>query len=141
IDFKGEQDENYLVSYSVDWLPQIKIDYDAKANNKKFADEIINVAEFIGVKSPKAKGKRLTTKVVKKIEFIEPLPYDEPEESADSKEDLPNKTKNIDIEKPELPEATKKQKEEVKEENTEIKKKKQSGKLDEDETKQMELEF
>jgi len=108
VDFKGEHDENYLLSISMDWLPQVKIIYDAKANNKELADEIINVAEFIGIKSPKAKGKRLTAKVIKKIEFIEPLPYDEPKESVDSEDEQLIKTEDADSEKPKSSKTTKK---------------------------------
>jgi len=138
IDFIGDNPANYLVGFSLDWLPQLKIIFDAKGNNKEFPDEIINVAEFIGLKSPKAKGKRLTAKVIKKVEFIGPLPYDEPEESADTTEELATQTESPDIEKPELSVSTKKQGEEVIVEN---KKDKQAGRTEEDETQQMELDL
>jgi len=141
IDFIGDNPQNYLLAFSIDRLPQLKIIYDAKANNKEFPDEIINVAEFIGLKSPKAKGKRLTAKVIKKVEFIEPLPYDEPQETADTTEELPNQTENPEIEKPELSVSTKKQEEKVIVENTENKKDKQAGRTEEDETQQMELDL
>ena len=80
IDFIGDDPGNYLVSVSLDYLPQLKMIFDTKANGKEIADEIVNVAEFIGIKSYKAKGKRLTNYSVSKFEFIEPLPYVEPEE-------------------------------------------------------------
>jgi len=141
VDFKGEHDENYLLSISMDWLPQVKIIYDAKANNKELADEIINVAEFIGIKSPKAKGKRLTAKVIKKIEFIEPLPYDEPKESVDSEDEQLIKTEDADSEKPKSSKTTKKQGEEKVVENPDNKTDEQLSETDEDDTQQMELEF
>jgi len=75
IDFIGDNENNYMVTFSLDWIPQLEIIYDAKANDKEIPNEVINVAEFIGVKSPKAKGKRLSTKIIKKVDFIEPLPY------------------------------------------------------------------
>jgi hypothetical protein len=78
IDFIGESPDNYLVGISQDWLPQVKVVFDSKANNKELPDLIVNAAEFIGVKSAKAKGKRITVKVPGKIEFIEPLPYEPP---------------------------------------------------------------
>ncbi len=76
IDFIGESPDNYLVGISQDWLPQVKVVFDSKANKKELPDMIVNAAEFIGVKSAKAKGKRITVKVPGKIEFIEPLPYE-----------------------------------------------------------------
>jgi hypothetical protein len=83
VDFIGESPGNYLVGMSQDWLPQIRVTFDTKANNKEIPDLIVNASEFIGVKSAKAKGKRITVKVADKIEFIEPLPYDPPEAEDD----------------------------------------------------------
>ena len=52
--------------------------------SKAVLDEIIDAEEFIGVKSYKARGKRLTTFDVKKIVEIEPLQKEEPDiEDAD----------------------------------------------------------
>ncbi len=83
IEFIGDNPENYMLSYSLDWLPQVKVLFDAAANKKDIPDLIINVEEFIGIKSYKAKGKRITAKATKKIEFIEPIPYEEPEEEIE----------------------------------------------------------
>ncbi len=80
IELIGDNPGNYMLSYSLDWLPQVKVLFDATKNNKEIPDLIINVEEFIGIKSPKAKGKRITAKAIKKIEFIEPLPYEESED-------------------------------------------------------------
>lgn len=84
VDFTGDEAGNYFVDVSLDYLPQLKLVFDTKANGKEIADEIVNVAEFIGIKSYKAKGKRLTNYSVKKFEFIEPLPYEEPQENEDN---------------------------------------------------------
>lgn len=78
VDFIGESAENHLVGLSQDWLPQVKVAFDPNANKKELPNLIINASEFIGVKSAKAKGKRITTKVAGKIEFIEPLPFEPP---------------------------------------------------------------
>ncbi len=82
-DFIGETDENQMISFSLDFRPQIKVIFDNTDVKKPLEDEIIDVEDFIGVKSEKAKGKRITTKATKKIDFIEPLPYEEeiPEEN------------------------------------------------------------
>jgi topoisomerase-4 subunit A len=87
IDFIGENPENRLVNLSLDRLPRIQIVYDPKTNKKEIPELILNADEFIGIKSPKAKGKRITTKATLKIEFIEPLPFNEPE--GDTKEAEP----------------------------------------------------
>ena len=76
-----------MLFFSLDRLPQVKVIFDKEANKKEIPDLIINVEEFIGIKSPKAKGKRVTSKAIKKIEFIEPLPFEEPDdESTEEKE-------------------------------------------------------
>ncbi len=87
IEFIGDNPENYMVSFRMDWLPQVKVIFDAEANKKGIPDLIINVEEFIGIKSPKAKGKRITAKATKHIKFIEPLPYEEPEDEVAAEKD------------------------------------------------------
>ena len=97
IDFIGDEPGNYLVNVSLDYLPQLKLVFDTKANGREIADDIVNVAEFIGVKSYKAKGKRLTTYSVKKFEFIEPIPYEEPvDKESDGAEEEEDGEKNVE---------------------------------------------
>ena len=60
--------------------PQLRVKFDESDSFR--APQEINVEEFVGVKSFKAKGKRLTTYTVGEIEELEPLPPLEPEESA-----------------------------------------------------------
>ncbi|MCO5265297.1 MAG: DNA gyrase/topoisomerase IV subunit A [Lentimicrobium sp.] len=78
-DFIGEEPDSKLIEVSTDWLPRFVIVFDDKINNKVLDDEEVIASEFIDVKSPKAKGKRLTTYAVKKIKQLEPLPYTPPE--------------------------------------------------------------
>ncbi|MCD4731583.1 MAG: DNA gyrase/topoisomerase IV subunit A [Bacteroidales bacterium] len=87
IEFIGDNPENYMLSFSLDWLPQVKVIFDPETNKKEIPDLIINVEEFIGIKSPKAKGKRVTAKAIKKIEFINPLPYEEAEDEGGVEKD------------------------------------------------------
>ena len=47
--------------------------YISEASIKSRENEIIEVAEFIGVKSYKAKGKRMTNYMVENIQEIEPV--------------------------------------------------------------------
>lgn len=54
-----------------DDYPQLEVTFGG-ANASRPAEHI-DVEEFIGVKSSKAKGKRVSTYEVAKLEFIEPL--------------------------------------------------------------------
>ena len=100
VDFIGDQPGNYLLNFSFDYLPQFKVVFDEKANKKEIPDEVVSAEEFVGVKSFKAKGKRITAKATKKIEFIEPLPYEEPEEETEvlQVDDSPSNEGNILVE-------------------------------------------
>lgn len=64
---------------------------------------VVDADEFIGVKSVKAKGKRLTTFEVSVIKELEPVRFNEPEPSGDegadeSSEDVDNETTTADTE-------------------------------------------
>ncbi len=69
--FIDDEDGSRFVEMTSDEHPQIQITFGGKNDNRPA--ENIDVAEFIGVKGFKAKGKRITTYEVAKIEFIEPL--------------------------------------------------------------------
>ncbi|MBS3774648.1 MAG: DNA gyrase/topoisomerase IV subunit A [Bacteroidales bacterium] len=73
--FIGENEKSKLVYLFKDTYPRIKIEFGGKNKNKE--DQEILLPDFIGVKSFKARGKRLTNAEVKKIHLLEPLP--EPE--------------------------------------------------------------
>ncbi len=94
--FIGENPDNKLVSVTWVRYPRLELEFGGK--NSERENEIIEVAEFIGVKSWKAKGKRLTNYEVENIKEIEPIIKDEddkpePEESenqeAKSIDDIP----------------------------------------------------
>ena len=99
IGFIGENTGNYLLAFSLDQLPQVKITFDEKANKKDIPDEVINVEEFIGIKSAKAKGKRITAKFTRSIEFIDPIPFEEPDLINENQETIAQveNTKEEDI--------------------------------------------
>ncbi|MBN1925390.1 MAG: hypothetical protein JW798_06115, partial [Prolixibacteraceae bacterium] len=56
--FIGENPENKLISITWVHYPRLEIEFGGKNSDRE--NEIIEVAEFIGIKSFKAKGKRLT---------------------------------------------------------------------------------
>jgi topoisomerase-4 subunit A len=69
--FINEDPDSKLISLTEVEYPRFEIRFGGK--NKDRENEIVEVAEFIGVKSFKAKGKRLTSYVVDNIQEIEPV--------------------------------------------------------------------
>jgi len=69
--FINEDPESKLISLTEVEYPRFEIKFGGKHKNRD--NEIIEVAEFIGVKSYKAKGKRLTSFMVDNIHEIEPV--------------------------------------------------------------------
>ena len=69
--FIDESQDSYLVEISQDEFPQVEITF--KGKHAKRAAEFVDADEFIGVKSSRAKGKRISTFDVDEIKFIEPL--------------------------------------------------------------------
>jgi topoisomerase-4 subunit A len=96
IGFIGEHPENKLIS--VTWLsyPRLEIQFGGK--NAEREAEIVEVADFIGIKSYKARGKRLTNYEVKNIQELEPVirdedhlqePVEDEDAVADPDDDIP----------------------------------------------------
>jgi topoisomerase-4 subunit A len=82
--FIGDNPDNKLVSVTWVRYPRFELEFGGK--NSERENEIIEVAEFIGVKSWKAKGKRLSNYEVGNIKELEPVVRDEddkPEEPDD----------------------------------------------------------
>jgi topoisomerase-4 subunit A len=73
--FMDAEDNSKLIQLSDDYRPQIEV-ITKNAKGEKDS-EIVNVEEFIAVKSYKARGKRLTTKDVKAVNLLDPLEYQE----------------------------------------------------------------
>jgi topoisomerase IV subunit A len=69
--FINEDPESKLLSITEVEYPRFEIHFGGK--HKERENEIIEVAEFIGVKSYKAKGKRITSYMVENIQEIEPI--------------------------------------------------------------------
>ena len=96
ISFIGEHPDNKLLSITWVRYPRLEIEFGGK--NATRENEIIEVSEFIGVKSHKARGKRLTNYEVENIKQIEPVIKDEDdkpleEEVEESIEDVPFEVK------------------------------------------------
>jgi topoisomerase-4 subunit A len=69
--FINENPESKLISLTEVEYPRFEIYFGGKHKDRD--NEIIEVAEFIGVKSYKAKGKRMTSYMVENIQEIEPV--------------------------------------------------------------------
>ena len=68
--------ESRLEIVSTDWKPRVEISY-VKERGKERKNEVISISDFIAVKGEKTLGNKLTSKKLKSISLIEPLPYEE----------------------------------------------------------------
>ncbi len=71
IRFIGDQPDSRLIRITEVEYPRLELKFGGKSKDR--SPEIIEVAEFIGIKSYKARGKRLSNYEVKIIEELEPL--------------------------------------------------------------------
>ncbi len=95
--FINEDPESKLISITEVEYPRFEIQFGGK--HKDRINEIIEVAEFIGVKSYKAKGRRLTSFMVDNIQEIEPVVKKEsqsPVEDEQEEEEQPHNGKPSD---------------------------------------------
>ncbi len=77
--------KSYLVALNDDLFPCLQVTFGGKNAGRE--DEKIDVDEFIGAKSFKAKGKRISTYQVKTVCFIEPLEKENAAMSTDMSPD------------------------------------------------------
>jgi len=86
----GDHPESRMIQLTEVEYPRLEVQFGGK--NVSREPEIIEVADFIGVKSFKARGKRLSTYEVKVIRELEPLLREAPPEpipAPDGPDDLP----------------------------------------------------
>ncbi len=85
-----DDDGSALMQVCMDFYPRLEVTY-TEDSGKKIQSEIIEVEDFIGVKSSKARGKRVTTFAVEKYTWLSPLKEDpEPTVVDDSIVDTEN---------------------------------------------------
>jgi topoisomerase IV subunit A len=84
--FISEHPGSHLVSLTDDSYPRIEIKFGGKHSKRE--SEVIDVAEFIGVKGHKAKGRRLSPFEIEKVTQLEPLIKEVPEEDEQELFDL-----------------------------------------------------
>ena len=79
VDFIPMEKGTKLVLVSIDYLPVMEVKYYKKDPKATFTDQI-QIADFVDVQGYKAKGKRISLGTVKSVKWLDPLPYEEPEE-------------------------------------------------------------
>ena len=85
--FLGENPESQLILLSSEAYARIEVKF---GGNDAFRDPLIlEAADFIGLKSFRAKGKRITTVTVESISGLEPLRHEEPETEQPQEEEKP----------------------------------------------------
>ncbi len=100
VNFIGEHPDAELINISLDSLPRIEVFFNAKSDKRSVENEIIQLADFIALKSYKARGKRISNKEIKKIVILEPLPYQEEEITEQESPETTNKmTVDTQVEK------------------------------------------
>lgn len=87
ISFIGDSEEAKLLVVNMDVLPRLLLKFNDGVSGKHFDDEELNVDEYIGVKTYKAKGKRLSSHDVNYYEFLEPFEVPEEPDDAEDSED------------------------------------------------------
>ena len=88
-----DDDGSTLISLCLDYYPRLEVVY-TPDSGKKISSEIIEVEDFIGVKSYKAKGKRVTTFAVAEFHWLQPLKED-PEWPTESESDFQPPTSDL----------------------------------------------
>lgn len=88
ISFVGEHPETKFLHLLFEEIPGIKLVYQTNDKGKKPEDETILFNDFIGLKSYKAKGKRLTTHPVERLELLEPIEIISTEDEDSLEEDV-----------------------------------------------------
>ena len=90
--FIGEHPEAKYLGMNTDVMPRLKLSYKVSDAGNSFPDDEINVEEFIGIKSYKAKGKRLSTREIDTWEFLEPFQPEPSEETPDDNDEIGEST-------------------------------------------------
>ena len=96
-----ETGRSRLTALCADCYPQLEVTYGGAHKNRP-ADRI-DVEQFIGVKSHRAKGKRITTYEVASLRFIEPMRPDPEETPASDEEETDAMTAESPAPAPEAP--------------------------------------
>jgi topoisomerase-4 subunit A len=107
--FIGEHPEAKYLGMSTDILPRLLLSYKVSDAGNSFPDDELNVEGFIGIKSYKAKGKRLSTREIDSFKFLEPFqpevsePVEEPTEEEPIEASEPKNEESIMVNPADVP--------------------------------------
>ena len=76
--FISEHPKSKLIDISFDRFPMLQVEFGGKDKDKSNLE--INAEEFISIKSATARGKKISNYKIKKVSWLEPLPFEEEEE-------------------------------------------------------------
>ncbi|MBU2651266.1 MAG: DNA gyrase/topoisomerase IV subunit A [Bacteroidetes bacterium] len=74
--FLNDHPGTRMVAFSLDYLPRLEMDLTKKSAKSPKESIMLSVADFIAIKSHKAKGKRLSVHQVSKVRWLEPIPVE-----------------------------------------------------------------
>lgn len=103
ISFIGENEGAKYLDMSTDIIPRLLLSYKVSEAGNSFPDDEINVEEFIGIKSYKAKGKRLSTREIDSFSWLEPIEPETPEEDPTDSDDAPESDENVAVNPADVP--------------------------------------
>ena len=84
VNFIGKHPKAALIGVTFEETPELEIFFEESPRRKK-TSEVVSLADFIGVKSYKARGKRLTTTPYKELHLIMPEEEETPAEETTEK--------------------------------------------------------
>lgn len=91
VSFLGENPHSRMLLLMDDYYARLEVKFAPDAAGSVAEPMIVDADEFIGIKSLKAKGKRLTTNEIASIEPLEPLRFpDDTAEASSAQEDEPD---------------------------------------------------
>ncbi|MFV0484122.1 MAG: DNA gyrase/topoisomerase IV subunit A [Bacteroidales bacterium] len=101
----GDNQESRLLEYSFNLNPQFEIVFGGKDENRP--EMVVDVEEFIGVKSDKARGKRISMFEISTITDISPAQEKDDDDKIDASDDIPfevNRPRHIEMPNDDEPE-------------------------------------
>lgn len=87
VSFLGENPKSHMLLLMDDYYARLQVNFTPGADGAAAEPLVVDADEFIGIKSLKAKGKRLTTLDIASVEPLEPLRF--PSEASEAAEPAP----------------------------------------------------
>ena len=101
--FIGEHPDAKYLGMSTNDMPRLLLSYKVSDAGNSFPDDEVNVEEFIGIKSYKAKGKRLSTREIDSWQFLEPYQPEPTEETLDEPKEGESENEKIEVNPADVP--------------------------------------